>query len=86
MTTSARELVAEVGEVLDAVLQRPATAEQGGDVVRERTAEWDSLRHIELVLGLEEQFAVRFGPDEVPGLVSTVAIAAAVARHRADRC
>lgn len=31
---------------------------------------WDSLQHLNLVLALEQEFAVQFSPDEIEKLVS----------------
>ncbi|EQA36973.1 hypothetical protein LEP1GSC047_2682 [Leptospira inadai serovar Lyme str. 10] len=31
---------------------------------------WDSLRHMSLVLALEEEFGIRFDDDEIPNLIS----------------
>jgi acyl carrier protein len=36
--------------------------------------QWDSLRHMNLVLALEDEFGVRFPEDEIDGLVSFPAI------------
>lgn len=29
-------------------------------------ANWDSLRHMNLIVALEEEFGVRFGDDDIP--------------------
>jgi acyl carrier protein len=31
---------------------------------------WDSMRHMNLVIALEEEFAVRFGEDQIEQLIS----------------
>ena len=41
---------------------------------------WDSARHIELVLALEEALRIRFEPDEISTMESVAAIEAIVAR------
>jgi len=37
-------------------------------------AEWDSLRHLNLVIELEEAFDVQFEPEEIATMKSVVAI------------
>jgi acyl carrier protein len=41
-------------------------------------AEWDSLRHVELILVVEEEFGVRFDESEFAGLASLATIVQAV--------
>ena len=31
---------------------------------------WDSLRHIDLVLGLEKEFGIKFDDEEIPTLLN----------------
>ena len=42
----------------------------GDDATPENIGRWDSLRHMNLVLALEEEFGVRFSDDQVEELVS----------------
>jgi acyl carrier protein len=44
---------------------------------------WDSLRHLELMLELEMSFGVRIPADEVPSLTSIDAIEEALREHGA---
>lgn len=46
---------------------------------RESCAEWDSLKHMHLVLALEEDFGIEFNDDEVSSLGSAGALLDAVA-------
>jgi acyl carrier protein len=39
---------------------------------------WDSLRHLNLILALEEKFGVTFEAEEIPELVSVRVIAKAL--------
>ena len=39
---------------------------------------WDSIKHLNLVLALEEEFDIRFEEAEIPSLVSFEIIAATV--------
>lgn len=40
---------------------------------------WDSLRHMNLILAIEDAFSVRFSDDEIPLLTSVTAIEQALA-------
>ena len=42
---------------------------------------WDSVRHVELVVALEERFDCMFDPDEVPELTSLTRIEDILRRH-----
>lgn len=44
---------------------------------------WDSVRHLRLVLALEEQFGIELDADEIPSLNSVRAIMAALKRGAA---
>lgn len=41
---------------------------------------WDSMRHMSLVLALEEEFSVQFEDTEIPNLLSYRQIVEAIAR------
>jgi acyl carrier protein len=43
---------------------------------------WDSLKHMNLVLALEEEFGVRFSDDEIMNMSSVARVTAAVDEHR----
>ena len=39
------------------------------EVISKQTEEnWDSLKHIELIMAIEEQFEITFNPEEIPEL------------------
>jgi acyl carrier protein len=42
---------------------------------------WDSLRHLNLVMAIEEHFGITFDPDEIPELTSVRSISAAIRRR-----
>jgi acyl carrier protein len=67
-------------EVLQVVLGLPADR---GDIVREDTPEWDSIKTVEIVFALEEEFAVRIPEAEIVELVSLAAVLRVLERHRA---
>lgn len=45
---------------------------------------WDSLRHIELIVRLEEACGIQLGPDDIVEMVNIGAIRAVLARHGAS--
>ena len=56
--------------------------EQFGDDTSPANVEgWDSVRHVELVVALEERFGCMFDPDEVPELTSLARIEDILRRH-----
>lgn len=57
----------------------PDTVAQG--VSPETVERWDSEKHVELVVALEDRFGVEFDADEVPELTSLDRIAEALVRH-----
>ena len=62
-------LAERIRQVMAAVFEMdPATIDD--DASAGRIEHWDSLRHMNLVLALEEEFDVRFPEDQVEQLVS----------------
>lgn len=59
-------------EICSAVLEHPVTA----DLARSNDATWDSLRHMQIVFGIEEKFDLQFGEDEIFRLDSIAKFAA----------
>ena len=56
--------------------------EHVGDDAAPATIEgWNSERHVELVVALEERFGCMFDPDEVPELTSLQRIEEILRRH-----
>jgi len=45
---------------------------------------WDSLRHLNLIMALEEHFGVNFEPEEMPELNSVRALSEAIAKHSTE--
>ena len=56
----------------------------GEETAPAAVAGWDSARHVELVIALEERFDCMFEPDEVPELTSLRRIEEILRRHRRD--
>jgi len=44
---------------------------------------WDSLRHLNLVLALEEHFGISFDTEEIPELTTVRSISAAISKRSA---
>jgi len=57
-------LLEQVRSILTEVLGDSVTALEEENLNREHLPAWDSLRHMELILRLEEQFDVRFSIRE----------------------
>lgn len=74
------EIKSAVREVMYAVLSVPIAADV--ELTRTSEPEWDSLRHIELVLCVEDRFDVHFPEETIPRLNSVTAIADAVLEQR----
>ena len=55
------------------------------DSSREALEEWDSLKHMHLVLALEEEFDVEFADDEVASLATVAALTQAITGKLAAR-
>ena len=50
------------------------------EVSADRVQDWDSARHLDLVLALEDEFAIQFTDEEMVQLVSFEAISEIVRR------
>ncbi len=73
-----REIIAVVSTVLDL----PAEAVARG-ISPDTVERWDSEKHVELVVALEDRFGCEFDPDEVPELTSLERMQEILARHGA---
>ena len=71
-----REYERRVADVVGLVLGRTVTP---GEAL-EKSGEplWDSMRHIELIMTLEQELGVSFEPEDIPGLTSLALITAKV--------
>lgn len=68
--------------VLTAILKRPFS--DSTDITRQSTANWDSLKHIEIMFALEEELGTEFSEEELVSLDSMSKIVDAVsAKHAA---
>lgn len=62
------EIRKQVGLILSDVLNTALPPDENPK--REEMPNWDSLKHMEIILRLEEQFHVRFSIKEVAGITS----------------
>jgi acyl carrier protein len=61
-------------EVLSMVLALPAPQVSKDGFGPSTCSSWDSLKHLQIALALEDRFACTFDPAEVPRLVDVPAI------------
>jgi acyl carrier protein len=67
-------------EVVSAVFGLPPEVVARG-VSPDRIERWDSEKHVELVVALEERFGCMFEAEEVPELTSLEQMEAIIGRH-----
>ena len=72
---------AVVVELLSITVGRPIALTES--VTRDSEPTWDSLKHIELILMLEEHFGVRFSEEEIPALGNSDEIVDAIEERSA---
>ena len=70
------QIQSAVAELLSITLGRQVP--QNESVSRDSESTWDSLRHIELILMLEERFGVRFSEEEMAELRDSTKIVHAI--------
>ena len=56
-------------EILSKCLGVPAV-EIGNDFSSEHTESWDSLRHMNIILAIEDEYQLRFDAEEIPKMIS----------------
>lgn len=52
------------------------------DMTIEMTPEWDSLKHMELIVAIEQTYAIELSGDEIANMVSVTAIRTALEHHK----
>lgn len=70
----------EVTKLISDVLKTPVTIGSQRDSVHQ----WDSLKHIEVVFGVEEFFDLQFSETEIAQLDSVEKIVLQVSKHHAS--
>ena len=68
-------------DVFEAVLKR--TFEEGENITRQDTPEWDSLKHMEVIFALEDELGIEFSEDELVRLDSLAKIVESVMQKNA---
>jgi len=71
---------ARIVQVLADVFKRPAEG-FGDDTSPATVPGWDSTRHVELVVALEDRFGCMFEPEDVAELVTLSKIEEILIRH-----
>lgn len=72
-----QEVNERVRRTMSALLNVPSEALRD-ESSREALEEWDSLKHMHLVLALEEEFGIEFADDEVSGLATVGGLTQAI--------
>ncbi len=74
----------ELGGVVAAIVARllRMSPEEASGARRGEHGDWNSLKHIEIVFQVEEEFEVQFEEDEIADLFDVESIVAAVDRVR----
>jgi acyl carrier protein len=75
------QIQADVVELLSITVGRPIAPSEL--VKRDSEPSWDSLKHVELILMLEEQFGVQFSEKEMAALRSSGEIVRAIEEKNA---
>lgn len=81
MSAAALPSEADVRTLLRTILRTPG--EPAVELRRADIVAWDSLKHMEIVFALEDQYGVRFEESEFAALDTSSAITAALRRHLA---
>jgi acyl carrier protein len=70
-----------IRQIMAVVFERPVAA--GETIAFGTEPAWDSLRHVELIFSIEDEFGIRFEEAELADLTSLHALTEAVARRAA---
>lgn len=69
-------------EKLQRILENVLEVDSIDDAASSETVtSWDSLRHLQLITAIEEEYGIQFEPEEMMELHTVSAIAAALARR-----
>ena len=82
MNGNVNQLRRRIMEVLSEVFGLPLDVVKRG-ITPDTVIGWDSERHVELVVALEEHFGCMFEVEEIPELISLEQIEEIVTRHGA---
>ena len=82
MQQTADEIEKAVREVLSAVLEREGPA--GEAITRETDPTWDSLKHVQILYGVEDALDIEFDESEMAKLDSLEKLQRSAERHLAS--
>lgn len=74
------EIRSKVAAIMADVLRIPLTDQH--NLIRNQTAAWDSLKHLEIILAIEDEFQVRFSAEQVTNIQSLEDIVAILGEKR----
>lgn len=74
------QIIEELSAILKAILGKEVTAETS----RENEPTWDSLKHMQMVFAVEEQFEVQFEEEEIAELTSVKAFAESLGNKKSS--
>ena len=74
------QIIEELSAILKAILGKDVTAETN----RENEPAWDSLKHMQIVFAVEEQFEVQFEEEEIAELTSVKAFAESLGNKKSS--
>ncbi len=77
------EIFTETRRLLSQTLGRDL--KEGECPSRQTEPKWDSLKHVELLFSIEDQFGIRFGGEEMAALDSLPKLVSAVEQQIASR-
>lgn len=75
------EIRNQVLEVISVALGQSLPA--GVEICRKSTVAWDSLKHVEIMFALEDQFSIAFTEEELVGLGDVTSIVEAIVEKNA---
>ena len=55
-------------QIMETLLNKKISLNE--DVSMENCSDWDSMKHIEIILSIEEELGVSFEPEDIPSLTS----------------
>ena len=57
-----------IAGMLSLLLVKPVSP--GDNVSMQSDQDWDSIKHIEIIMAMEERFGISFAPGDIPGLTT----------------
>ncbi|WP_339862175.1 MULTISPECIES: acyl carrier protein [Alphaproteobacteria] len=79
--TDSKEIEQKIISIVKIITQQDDVSAKSN---RENTPEWDSLKHIDLIFALEDEFNVEFESEIIAQLNSIASIASEIAKKNAS--